>query len=276
MKTIHDIVKLGPVIPVLAFETVEQGEHVSRALHAGGVKVLEITLRTEAGLEGDRARQPTGRRHRRRRGHHHASRALRPGQEGRRAVRRLAGPHARHAPGVARRGPAAAAGRDDADRHHRRPRTRLRDREVLPGPAGRRHADAAGLPRPVPDAEVLPDRRHQRRRPRRTSSSCRTWCASAARGSRRRRRWPRRTGPKSRAWPRRPANCRAERSRAIRAAGRHARGGRAGALLAWAGLACRVIITPGRTGPACLPPIPCSRLAGEPRPVSIHSPLPLS
>ncbi|AEA59283.1 bifunctional 4-hydroxy-2-oxoglutarate aldolase/2-dehydro-3-deoxy-phosphogluconate aldolase [Burkholderia gladioli] len=58
MKTIHDIVKLGPVIPVLAFETVEQGEHVSRALHAGGVKVLEITLRTEAGLKAiERASQ---------------------------------------------------------------------------------------------------------------------------------------------------------------------------------------------------------------------------
>ncbi|RDS97762.1 2-dehydro-3-deoxyphosphogluconate aldolase, partial [Burkholderia contaminans] len=51
MKTIAEIVKLGPVIPVLAFDSVEQGEHVSRALHAGGVKVLEITLRTPAGLE---------------------------------------------------------------------------------------------------------------------------------------------------------------------------------------------------------------------------------
>ncbi|MEX3606657.1 MAG: bifunctional 4-hydroxy-2-oxoglutarate aldolase/2-dehydro-3-deoxy-phosphogluconate aldolase [Burkholderia sp.] len=58
MTTIHDIVKRGPVIPVLAFETVEQGEHVSRALHAGGVKVLEITLRTEAGLQAiERASQ---------------------------------------------------------------------------------------------------------------------------------------------------------------------------------------------------------------------------
>lgn len=50
-STVADIVRLGPVIPVLAFETPEQGEHVSRALHAGGVKVLEITLRTKAGLE---------------------------------------------------------------------------------------------------------------------------------------------------------------------------------------------------------------------------------
>jgi 2-dehydro-3-deoxyphosphogluconate aldolase / (4S)-4-hydroxy-2-oxoglutarate aldolase len=51
MKSVSEIVRLGPVIPVLAFESVEQGENVSRALHAGGVKVLEITLRTAAGLE---------------------------------------------------------------------------------------------------------------------------------------------------------------------------------------------------------------------------------
>ena len=48
--SVADIVRIGPVIPVLAFESAEQGEGVSRALHAGGVKVLEITLRTEAGL----------------------------------------------------------------------------------------------------------------------------------------------------------------------------------------------------------------------------------
>ena len=57
-RMVHDIVRLGPVIPVLAFDSAEQGEHVSRALHAGGVKVLEITLRTEAGLEAiERATQ---------------------------------------------------------------------------------------------------------------------------------------------------------------------------------------------------------------------------
>ncbi|HEY0295132.1 MAG TPA: bifunctional 4-hydroxy-2-oxoglutarate aldolase/2-dehydro-3-deoxy-phosphogluconate aldolase, partial [Bordetella sp.] len=48
--TVAGLVGIGPVIPVLAFESAEQGENVSRALHAGGVKVLEITLRTEAGL----------------------------------------------------------------------------------------------------------------------------------------------------------------------------------------------------------------------------------
>lgn len=50
MIKMEDVVQLGPVIPVLAFDSAEQGEHVSRALHAGGVKVLEITLRTAAGL----------------------------------------------------------------------------------------------------------------------------------------------------------------------------------------------------------------------------------
>jgi 2-dehydro-3-deoxyphosphogluconate aldolase/(4S)-4-hydroxy-2-oxoglutarate aldolase len=58
MKPVSEIVRIGPVIPVLAFESVEQGEQVSRALHAGGVKVLEITLRTEAGLKAiERASQ---------------------------------------------------------------------------------------------------------------------------------------------------------------------------------------------------------------------------
>ncbi|WP_111812073.1 bifunctional 4-hydroxy-2-oxoglutarate aldolase/2-dehydro-3-deoxy-phosphogluconate aldolase [Acinetobacter soli] len=50
MIKMEDVVQLGPVIPVLAFDSAEQGDHVSRALHAGGVKVLEITLRTAAGL----------------------------------------------------------------------------------------------------------------------------------------------------------------------------------------------------------------------------------
>lgn len=50
MIKMEDVVQLGPVIPVLAFDSAEQGEHVSLALHAGGVKVLEITLRTAAGL----------------------------------------------------------------------------------------------------------------------------------------------------------------------------------------------------------------------------------
>ncbi|WP_435574168.1 bifunctional 4-hydroxy-2-oxoglutarate aldolase/2-dehydro-3-deoxy-phosphogluconate aldolase [Burkholderia cenocepacia] len=138
MKTIAEIVKLGPVIPVLAFDSVEQGENVSRALHAGGVKVLEITLRTPAGLEAiQRASQLaddivvgvgtiTKPEH------------LRAGEARGRHVRRVAGPDEGTAPRVARRGPAAAAGRDDAERHHPGARIRLRHREVLPRAAGGR------------------------------------------------------------------------------------------------------------------------------------------
>jgi 2-dehydro-3-deoxyphosphogluconate aldolase/(4S)-4-hydroxy-2-oxoglutarate aldolase len=50
MIKVSDIVRIGPVIPVLAFESVEEGEAVCRALYEGGIKVLEITLRTDAGL----------------------------------------------------------------------------------------------------------------------------------------------------------------------------------------------------------------------------------
>jgi 2-dehydro-3-deoxyphosphogluconate aldolase/(4S)-4-hydroxy-2-oxoglutarate aldolase len=50
MIKVSDIVRIGPVIPVLAFDSVDEGEAVCRALYEGGVKVLEITLRTEAGL----------------------------------------------------------------------------------------------------------------------------------------------------------------------------------------------------------------------------------
>jgi 2-dehydro-3-deoxyphosphogluconate aldolase/(4S)-4-hydroxy-2-oxoglutarate aldolase len=47
---IESITRLGPVIPVLVFNTVEEGVAVSRAIYNGGVKVLEITLRTDVAL----------------------------------------------------------------------------------------------------------------------------------------------------------------------------------------------------------------------------------
>jgi 2-dehydro-3-deoxyphosphogluconate aldolase / (4S)-4-hydroxy-2-oxoglutarate aldolase len=50
-ETIARVVNIGPVIPVLQFDDVAQGDAVCRALYAGGVKVMEITLRTEAGLQ---------------------------------------------------------------------------------------------------------------------------------------------------------------------------------------------------------------------------------
>jgi len=49
------LLSLSPVIPVVVVDTPEQGVSVSKALVAGGIKVIEMTLRTEAGLEAIRA-----------------------------------------------------------------------------------------------------------------------------------------------------------------------------------------------------------------------------
>ncbi len=51
MKTIDEIITIGPVIPVLTAATVEQGEAACKALYEGGMRVIEVTLRTEAGLK---------------------------------------------------------------------------------------------------------------------------------------------------------------------------------------------------------------------------------
>ena len=51
----ESLLSLSPVIPVVVVDTPEQGVNVSRALVAGGIKVIEMTLRTAAGLEAIRA-----------------------------------------------------------------------------------------------------------------------------------------------------------------------------------------------------------------------------
>lgn len=45
-----DLVAFGPVIPVIVLDRVEQAVPLARALVAGGVRVLEVTLRTPASL----------------------------------------------------------------------------------------------------------------------------------------------------------------------------------------------------------------------------------
>ena len=47
---IRNILGLAPVIPVLTIETLEDAVPLARALCAGGLRVLEVTLRTKAGL----------------------------------------------------------------------------------------------------------------------------------------------------------------------------------------------------------------------------------
>lgn len=55
MTTIADILQTAPVIPVIVVDDVDQAEPLARALVAGGLRVLEVTLRTPAALDAIRA-----------------------------------------------------------------------------------------------------------------------------------------------------------------------------------------------------------------------------
>ncbi len=55
MKTTLEIMRASPVIPVIAIDKFEHAVPLARALVAGGIRVLEITLRTEHGLPAIRA-----------------------------------------------------------------------------------------------------------------------------------------------------------------------------------------------------------------------------
>jgi len=52
---ILELMRLGPVIPVIVIDKVDDAVPLSRALVAGGVRVLELTLRTPVALEAIRA-----------------------------------------------------------------------------------------------------------------------------------------------------------------------------------------------------------------------------
>jgi 2-dehydro-3-deoxyphosphogluconate aldolase/(4S)-4-hydroxy-2-oxoglutarate aldolase len=53
--SIEDILRLGPVMPVVTIDDAAHAVPLARALVAGGVRAIEITLRTAAGLEAIRA-----------------------------------------------------------------------------------------------------------------------------------------------------------------------------------------------------------------------------
>jgi 2-dehydro-3-deoxyphosphogluconate aldolase/(4S)-4-hydroxy-2-oxoglutarate aldolase len=53
-SAIADILARGPVIPVIVIEDVAHAVPLAKALVTGGVRVLEVTLRTGAGLESIR------------------------------------------------------------------------------------------------------------------------------------------------------------------------------------------------------------------------------
>jgi 2-dehydro-3-deoxyphosphogluconate aldolase/(4S)-4-hydroxy-2-oxoglutarate aldolase len=50
-----DVMRLGPVIPVIVLDDADQAVPLARALVSGGVRVLEVTLRPPAGLPAVRA-----------------------------------------------------------------------------------------------------------------------------------------------------------------------------------------------------------------------------
>jgi 2-dehydro-3-deoxyphosphogluconate aldolase / (4S)-4-hydroxy-2-oxoglutarate aldolase len=54
-KTLATTLKSAPVIPVIVIENVKDAVPLARALVKGGLRVLEITLRTEAALDSIRA-----------------------------------------------------------------------------------------------------------------------------------------------------------------------------------------------------------------------------
>src|SRR5215470_2444987 len=50
-----EVMRDGPVIPVIVIEDLAQAVPLARALVGGGVRVLEVTLRTAVGLDAIRA-----------------------------------------------------------------------------------------------------------------------------------------------------------------------------------------------------------------------------
>ena len=55
MKAIEEIMRMAPVIPVLVVDDVAQARPLAEALVAGGLRVLEVTLRTAVALDVIRA-----------------------------------------------------------------------------------------------------------------------------------------------------------------------------------------------------------------------------
>jgi 2-dehydro-3-deoxyphosphogluconate aldolase/(4S)-4-hydroxy-2-oxoglutarate aldolase len=53
--TLLEIMRTSPVIPVIAIDDIDQAVPLARALVAGGIRVLEVTLRTAHGLPAIRA-----------------------------------------------------------------------------------------------------------------------------------------------------------------------------------------------------------------------------
>ena len=141
--------RTGPVIPVIVIEQIEHAVPLARALVAGGVRVLELTLRTPVALQAIEAIA------------HEVEGAIvgvgtitRP-EDFETSIK--AGALFGVSPGLtpelvaaARdQRAAAAARRDDAVGRDRRARGRVHRAEAVSCPAGRRHRHAEGAGRAV-------------------------------------------------------------------------------------------------------------------------------
>jgi 2-dehydro-3-deoxyphosphogluconate aldolase/(4S)-4-hydroxy-2-oxoglutarate aldolase len=51
IQTPEEVLRLSPVMPVVVVEDVDAAEHLARALLAGGIRTIEVTLRTPAALD---------------------------------------------------------------------------------------------------------------------------------------------------------------------------------------------------------------------------------
>ena len=49
--TAREVMEVSPIVPVIALDRVEDALPLAEALLEGGIAMMEITLRTEAGLE---------------------------------------------------------------------------------------------------------------------------------------------------------------------------------------------------------------------------------
>ena len=170
-RKLEEILRAAPVIPVITIERARDAVPLARALVAGGLKALEITLRTPAapaaaeaivrevpeamvGLgtvltaqDLDTARTLNARF------------ALSPG----------ATPELLDAAAQARS--AVHSRRADRLRADGRARARLRRRQVLPGRSGRRDRGLARAGRPLSAGAVLPDGRRRRGQLRRLAGA---------------------------------------------------------------------------------------------------------
>ena len=218
-RALDEILEKQRVVAVVTIERAADALPLADALCAGGVRVIEITLRTDAACSAIEAIAKARPEAIVGAGTVRDARSLRAARDaGAQFVVSPGFTPALHAAAAARR-VAVAAGRRDGVRDLARARGRARAAEVLSRP--KRPAARARCARLPPCSPKSGSVRRAASRPRTcvAISSCRTWFASAAPGSRHRRSWPRGSGRKFR-------SSRLGRSSSRGRLTSHARGGR--------------------------------------------------